>query len=203
MILLIELLHILHTKNVDTSSNILRNQDPFYFFGNFSSENKNCQISHFAKAISKNLWLWWQMTREPLQSCDDWKGQRFHLWRSLLRYIFLSIHTDKDTNVTCVAEAVSLWLLAEDESRSRLLRWPFNLHQLIPLSQLCSSPAWRRHRKMAVIHLLVGSSSGFLFFAFFHPLKFSWAFLPSFLHSIVSCSPQFSLFIVSILVSYL
>lgn len=27
--------------------------DPFYFFGNVSSENKNCQISHFTKATAK------------------------------------------------------------------------------------------------------------------------------------------------------
>lgn len=52
-------------KNVDTSSNILRNQDPFYFFGNVSSENKNCQISHFTKATAKIC-----------DSDDKWQGSR-------------------------------------------------------------------------------------------------------------------------------
>lgn len=123
----------------------------------------------FLRTISRNLWLWWKTTGDRLQSRGDCQGRLFHLWRSLLCYIRLSIqprgHTDTHSKTqmwcVCVVDSggrVIIWLLVEDENGSSPPYCPFNLHQWIPSSWLSSHSAWRLQRQMPVIHSLAGFS---------------------------------------------
>lgn len=57
-------------KNVDASLNILRTQDPFYFFGNFSSENKKQSNQPFRQSYQqKSVTL---MTNDKAAAAKLW-----------------------------------------------------------------------------------------------------------------------------------
>lgn len=174
-----------------------------FSLSNFSSEHLNSCVSYFSRPISRNPQLWWQAT--------GWAAAERRWLAGVTIPPLAVLHTHTPIQKTCIwcvcvcVEAVSLWLLLEDEDRSRLACCPFDLRRWIPSSPMCPPTAWRETsvthhtcwlRLLSFCYSLSLSAStiSLSFFSSFslHCLFFSLIFhsLSSFFCSVISQVPS-------------